>query len=100
MSIEGVTGARIIQRLRAVQSSDQAKNSGEVARTETDRLNISGDARFAQTLARVQEKLNETPEVREDRVAEACQNLANGVYESDQAIEGAADNLASIFAGE
>ncbi len=100
MSIEGVTGAQIIQRLQNIKGPGQIDQQAETGQAKTDRLNISDQAHFARTLARVQEQLDQTPEVRADRVAEVQQNLADGIYDSDRVIEGTADSLAGVFLGE
>ncbi len=100
MSIEGVTSAQIIRRLKGVQQSSESDGAGRTQAAGGDQLDISGDARFARTLARVQDRINETPEVRQDRVAEVQERLESGYYDSDEVIEDVADNIAAVFLGE
>ncbi|GEM_PF-4778232 len=100
MSIEGVTSAQIIRRLKGVQQASESDGAGRSKAAGGDQLNISGDARFARTLARVQERIDNTPEVRQDRVAEVQERLDEGFYESDEVIDEVADNIAAVFLGE
>ncbi|MFB6355400.1 MAG: flagellar biosynthesis anti-sigma factor FlgM [bacterium] len=100
MSIEGVTSAQIIQKLKGIEESSQ-KGTGEAGGAQrSDEVNISNDARLAQTLKRSMDAIENTPEVREDRVAEVQERLESGFYDQEQVVEQAADQLTSVFLGE
>lgn len=99
MSIEGITNAQIIQRLKNVdKSSGQAEESGQTA-SSADEVNISSDARLAQTLNRAMTAIEETPDVREDKVAEVQEKLESGFYESPEVIDEVADQVTDQMLG-
>lgn len=99
MSIEGITNAQIIQRLKNVdRSSGQAEEAGRTA-SSADEVNISSDARLAQTLNRAMKAIDETPEVRENKVAEVEEKLENGFYDSDEVMDDVAEQVTDQMLG-
>jgi len=99
MSIEGVTSAQIIQKLKGIEESagQSADQSGAAA--GSDEVDISGDARLAQTLNRAMEAIEDTPEVREDKVADVRQKVEAGHYNSDEVIDQVASEVTDVFLG-
>ncbi len=100
MSIEGVTSAQIIQKLKGIEQKalEDAEVSGRAARA--DEVNISDNARLARTVSRVQEAIRETPDVRSDRVAEVSERLEAGEYDSPEVIDEVAERLTDVFLGQ
>lgn len=99
MSIEGITNAQIIQRLKNVdRSAGQSEEAGRAA-SSADEVNISSDARLAQTLNRAMKAIEETPEVREGKVAEVQEKLDSGFYESDEVIDDVAEQVTDQMVG-
>lgn len=99
MSIEGVTSAQIIQKLKGIE---EASGTAESKTTSggSDEVDISSDARLAQTLNRAMNAIDETPDVREDRVAEVQERVESGFYDSDEVIEQVAGQIADTFLGQ
>ncbi len=99
MSIEGVTSAQIIQRLKGIEQDalGQAEESGRAARA--DEVNISDNARLARTVSRVQEAIRETPDVRSDRVADVRERLEAGEYDSPEVVDEVAERMTDVFLG-
>lgn len=99
MSIEGITNAQIIQRLKNVdRSSGQADQSSRAA-SSADEVNISSDARLAQTLNRAMKAIKETPDVRQDKVAEVEQKLQEGFYDSPEVLDDVANQVTDQMLG-
>lgn len=98
MSIEGITNTQIIQKLKGLEQSSRGSSDSSAA-TPSDEVDISGDARLAQTLDRVSKAIQETPEVREERVAEVRQKLDSGQYDSPEVLEDVAERITSVFLG-
>lgn len=99
MSIEGVTSAQIIQKLKGIEKASGSGESEGVSGA-SDEVDISSDARLAQTLNRATDAINDTPEVREDRVAEVQERLESGFYESDEVTERVAGEITDVFLGQ
>jgi len=99
MSIEGVTSAQIIQKLKGIEEASGSDEAQGVS-GGSDEVDISSDARLAQTVNRATEAINDTPEVREDRVAEVQERLESGFYESDEVIEQVAGEITGVFLGQ
>ncbi|MGM0380748.1 MAG: flagellar biosynthesis anti-sigma factor FlgM [bacterium] len=100
MSIEGVTSAQIIQKLKGIEQKalEGADKPGRAARA--DEVNISDNARLARTVSRVQEAIRETPDVRADRVAEVRGRLESGEYDSPEVIDDVAERMTNVFLGQ
>lgn len=99
MSIEGVTSAQIIRKLKGTSQVSGSSRGEQSQQARSDELDISGNARFARTLSRVKEQIADAPEVRGDRVAEAKQNLESGAYDSQEVIDEVAGRIADVFRG-
>ncbi|MFB6345814.1 MAG: flagellar biosynthesis anti-sigma factor FlgM [bacterium] len=99
MSIEGITNAQIIQRLKNVEGSSQTADKSGSAASSADEVNISSDAKLAQTLNRSMRAINETPEVREGKVEEVQQKLDEGFYESPEVLDEVADQVTDQMLG-
>lgn len=99
MSIEGVTNAQIIQKLKGIEESTGTSADKTGAAQGSDEVDISGDARLAQTLNRAMEAIEETPDVREDRVAEVREKVEAGHYNSDEVIDQVASEVTDVFLG-
>ncbi len=99
MSIEGVTSAQIIRKLKGASQVSQTGRGEQTQSTRSDEIDISGNARFARTLSRVRERIEQAPDVRADRVAEAKQKLDSGAYNSQQVIDEVAGRIADVFRG-
>jgi len=99
MSIEGVTSAQIIQKLKGIEESSGQDVDEAGAAQDTDEVNISGDARLAQTLTRALQAIDESPEIREDAVSRAQQQVENGFHNDNQVIEQVASELTDVFLG-
>ncbi len=98
MSIEGVTNTQIIQKLKGIERASGGSTDSSTA-SPADEVDISGDARLAQTLDRVSQAIQDTPEVREDRVAEVKQNLAEGQLDSPEVLDEVAERITNVFLG-
>jgi flagellar biosynthesis anti-sigma factor FlgM len=98
MGIEGITNAQIIQRLKNVDSSSQVADKGATA-SSSDEVNISNDAKLAQTLNRSMKAIDRAPDVREDKVAEVKQNLESGLYQSDEVMDEVAERATQDLLG-
>lgn len=98
MGIEGINNAQIIQRLKNVDAPDKAATKG-VEASRADEVNISKDARLAQTLNRAMNAIEDTPEVRDDKVADVEQKLEDGFYESDEVMDQVADQATQDLIG-
>lgn len=98
MSIEGINNAQIIQRLKNIDAPDETTSKG-VQASRTDAVNISNDARMAQTLNRAMSAIEETPDVREGKVAEVQEKLEDGFYESDEILNEVAEEATQDLLG-
>lgn len=98
MSIEGINNAQIIQRLKNVDAPEQSTSKG-VEASRSDEVNISNDARMARTLNRAMSAIDETPDVREGKVAEVEEKLEDGFYESDEVMDEVAENATQDLLG-
>lgn len=99
MSIEGITNAQIIQRLRNVDKASGPSESAGAAASSADEVNISSDARLAQTLNRAMKAIDETPDVREDKVAEVEEKLEEGFYDSPEVLDEVAEQVTDQMIG-
>jgi len=100
MSIEGVTSAQIIQKLKGIEEKALESTETQARAVKGDEVSISDNARLARTVSRVQEAIRETPEFRGDRVAEVRERLENGEYDSPEVIEDLAERMSEIFLGQ
>ena len=100
MSIEGVTGAQIIQKLKSIDQASPGSESGASASGPADDVNISNDAKLAQTLNRAFEEIEKAPDVREDRVADVKEKLEQGFYEQPEVVDEVADRITDLFLGQ
>ena len=98
MSIEGINNAQIIQRLKNIDAPDQTTSKG-VEASRSDEVSISNDARMAQTLNRAMSAIEETPDVREGKVAEVQEKLQDGFYESDEVLDEVAEKATQDLLG-
>lgn len=98
MSIEGINNAQIIQRLKNVDAPEQSTSKG-VEASRSDEVNISNDARMARTLNRAMSAIDETPDVRDGKVAEVEEKLEDGFYESDEVMDEVAENATQDLLG-
>lgn len=98
MGIEGINNAQIIQRLKNIDSTDAVSSKG-VEASPSDEVNISNDARLAQTLNRAMKAIEDTPEVREGKLQEVQEKLDNGFYESDEVMDDVAEQVTQDLIG-
>lgn len=99
MSIEGITNAQIIQRLKNVEGAAGQSEESSRAASSADEVNISSDARLAQTLNRAMQAIEETPEVRENKIQEVQQKLEEGFYDSPEVIDDVAEQVTDQMIG-
>ncbi len=98
MSIEGINNAQTIQRLKNIDSPDSTAAKG-VEASRADEVNISNDARLAQTLNRAMQAIEGTSEVREGKVEEVQQKLEDGFYESPEVMDQVAEQATQDLLG-
>lgn len=99
MSIEGVTGSQIIQKLKNIEKSSSQTQKSKSTSQQSDEVNISQDAKLARTLNRAFENIETSPDVRQDRVEDVKEKLQEGFYDKPEVINEVADQLTDVFLG-
>lgn len=93
VGIQGIGGTS--GPVNAKQVASRAKAQAAAAAPAKDGIEISGEAQQASLVARYKE-LSQSDAIREDRVAQAKQNLEQGVYRVQEVVLQVANRLAEF----
>ena len=81
-----------------IQKLDQSHKAGKLTpKAEADAVSLSGEARFKGELHELSEQVKESPDIREDRVAEVKQKLQDPHYIDDVLIDAVADRVIDML---
>lgn len=90
MEIDKVNSVNNIYKTE--QTSKTKKTNSKLS--SNDNVSLSNEAKKASEISSYIEMVNSSPDVREDRIAEIKEKLANNAYSSEQITEQLADRIA------
>jgi negative regulator of flagellin synthesis FlgM len=83
--------------LDPLSAYNKAQKTNRVPARDGDSISVSEEARHKAELLRLSEHVRNSPDVREDRVAEVKRKLENNEYNNDETIAALADKIIDSF---
>lgn len=94
MEIRGLDGVRGIENNGKV---NKAYRSNADSVSGADSADISSEAKALAEESRIREMVDKAPDIRQDKVDEVREKLANGAYDNDEVMNQVAERLMKVL---